>query len=94
DDPHGCYLLNVVVREDVRGQGVGRALMRAAMARAVHSWGAQQLYTHVEADNEVAFRLYRGCGFGQHSSDSKYESASKLGQTVLLLAPAFAAPPA
>ncbi len=53
DDTGGCYLLNVVVREDVRGQGLGRAIMRAAMARAVHTWGAQRLYTHVEADNEV-----------------------------------------
>jgi hypothetical protein len=23
------------------------------MAQAVHAWGAQRLYTHVEADNEV-----------------------------------------
>lgn len=52
-DAGGCYLLNVVVADDLRGQGVGKALMRAAMARAVHAWGAQRLYTHVEADNEV-----------------------------------------
>jgi GNAT superfamily N-acetyltransferase len=53
DDAAGCYLLNVVVNEDWRGQGIGKALMAAAMAQAVHTWGAQQLYTHVEADNEV-----------------------------------------
>lgn len=91
DDPHGCYLLNVVVREDARGQGLGRGIMRHAMGRAVARWGARQLYTHVEADNEVAYRLYKGCGFDEHSVDSKYEAASKLGQTVLLRAPATAA---
>ncbi|EFJ52658.1 hypothetical protein VOLCADRAFT_120146 [Volvox carteri f. nagariensis] len=82
DDPSGCYLLNVVVREDVRGQGLGRGIMQAAMVRAVQLWGAGALYTHVEADNEVAYKLYHSCGFERHSADSKYEAASKLGQTV------------
>ncbi|GIL45169.1 hypothetical protein Vafri_2495 [Volvox africanus] len=92
DDPTGCYLLNVVVREDVRSQGLGRGIMQVAMMRAVQVWGARRLYTHVEADNEVAFRLYHSCGFQQHSADSKYEAATKLGQTVLLWAPAEGAP--
>jgi ribosomal protein S18 acetylase RimI-like enzyme len=52
-DAAGAYLLNVVVAEEQRGRGVGRAVMRAAMARGMHHWGAQRLYTHVEADNEV-----------------------------------------
>ncbi|GLC54226.1 hypothetical protein PLESTB_000837200 [Pleodorina starrii] len=91
DDPSGCYLLNVVVREDVRGQGLGRGIMRAAMGRAVQLWGAGRLYTHVDATNEVAYGLYHSCGFEQHSTDAKYEAATKLGQTVLLCAPAAAA---
>jgi ribosomal protein S18 acetylase RimI-like enzyme len=53
-DPAGCYLLNVVVAENIRGQGVGKRVMRAAMHRAVKHWGAERLYTHVEADNEVS----------------------------------------
>lgn len=45
--------MQVVVDEEKRGQGVGKALMRAAMTRAYDTWGADALYTHVEADNEV-----------------------------------------
>ncbi len=59
----GAYLLNVVVHEDHRGQGVGKALMWAAMQRAYNMWNAKSLYTHVEADNEVKedHALYLPC---------------------------------
>lgn len=56
-DAAAAYLLNVVVAEAARGQGIGKRLMRAAMARAVGCWGAARLYTHVEADNEVRLCL-------------------------------------
>jgi ribosomal protein S18 acetylase RimI-like enzyme len=52
----GAYILNVVVEEESRGQGIGKALMFEAMSRAVHMWGAKTLYTHVEATNEVGGR--------------------------------------
>ncbi|KAF8065765.1 mshD [Scenedesmus sp. PABB004] len=91
-EPAGCYLLNVVVDEAARGRGIGRALMRAAMARAVRRWGAARMYTHVEADNEVAVALYKGCGFEEHSSEAAYANTSALGRLVLLVAEAAAAP--
>lgn len=80
EDVTGAYILNVVVLEALRGQGVGRSVMRAAMYRAVHAHGAKGLYTSVEADNDVAVRLYRSCGFEDFSSDSRFESGLKLGQ--------------
>jgi hypothetical protein len=58
----GAYILNVVVHEDHRGQGIGRQLMQAAMRRAVQRWEAPALYTHVEASNEVRW----GCCLGNH----------------------------
>jgi ribosomal protein S18 acetylase RimI-like enzyme len=58
-DSAGCYLLNVVVAEEHRGLGVGKRVMLAAMSRAVNHWGAQRLYTHVEADNEVRCGCHR-----------------------------------
>lgn len=84
EDAQGAYILNVVVHEDYRGRGIGRALMLAAMQRAVHVWHASSLYTHVEADNEVAYRLYARCGFQEHSSESKYRNATNLGRLILL----------
>ncbi|GFR51523.1 hypothetical protein Agub_g13939 [Astrephomene gubernaculifera] len=92
DDPAGCYLLNLVVREEARGRGLGGALMRAAMSRAVGRWGAARLYTHVEADNEVAYRLYCSCGFQQHSLEASCPGAAaagaqQLGCRLLLVAP-------
>ncbi len=38
------------------------------------------MYTHVAADNEVAYGLYIGCGFQEHSIEKKYENASNLGE--------------
>ncbi|KAI8472700.1 MAG: acyl-CoA N-acyltransferase [Monoraphidium minutum] len=84
----GAYLLNVVVDEDARGRGVGRALMRSAMARAVGVWGAARLFTHVEAGNDVAAALYRGCGFTDHSGTGGLAGATTLGRLLLLVAEA------
>lgn len=81
-EPSGAYILNVVVSEHVRGRGVGRRLMRAAMARAVRVWGATRLFTHVEAGNEVASVLYRSCGFSEHSDSAAYDGTSTLGELI------------
>lgn len=87
NDPDGCYILNVVVAERCRAQGVGSRLMRAAMKHAVSMWQARTLYTHVAADNEVAYKLYTRCGFVDHSTDGGYEGALTLGRLILLSAP-------
>lgn len=71
-----------MVSEAYRGQGIGKQLMKAAMSRAVHHWGSLRLYTHVQADNEVASGLYRSCGFQEHSSEERYADASTLGESV------------
>jgi ribosomal protein S18 acetylase RimI-like enzyme len=85
-DARGAYILNVVVRPDCRGAGVGRALMAATVARALGAWAAGSVYTAVAADNDVAFRLYRGAGFAEHKSDGgTLDGALDLGRTVLLV---------
>ena len=53
DDPDGAFVLNVVVKETMRGNGVGQALMTAASELATNSWQAQRLFTHVDCNNEA-----------------------------------------
>ncbi|GFH26916.1 predicted protein, partial [Haematococcus lacustris] len=91
EDHQGAYLLNVVVHMDWRGQGVGKALMRGAMERAHSHWQASNLYTHVAADNEVAWGLYRSCGFEEHSCEAKYSQASALACALIACVEAEAA---
>ncbi len=50
-------------------------------AAATCRWASQNLYTHVAADNEVAYRLYVGCGFQELSSDAKFGQELSLGET-------------
>lgn len=65
DDSAGGYLLNVVVHEDHRRQGLGAQLVWAARSHAAQALGALRMYTHVDAQNDGALRLYERCGFVQ-----------------------------
>ena len=55
-------LHRVVVRSDVRGQGIGRLLVQAGLEWA-EAMGASQMLLEVEAGNAVAIGLYRNMGF-------------------------------
>ncbi len=55
-------LHRVVVRSDVRGQGIGRLLVQAGLEWA-EAMGATQMLLEVEANNSVATHLYRNMGF-------------------------------
>jgi hypothetical protein len=60
----------------------------------VAAWGAARLFTHVEADNDAAVGLYRGCGFAEHSgAGQQYDGAAALGRLLLLVAEAGAVDP-
>ena len=50
-------MLNVVVEESLRGNGVGTALMAAATDMAVQQWHAERMYTHVDCQNEARTEL-------------------------------------
>ena len=62
DDLPAAEVLSIVVSDETRGKGVGKALMKAAMEEFV-SRGIKQVRVAVGADNEVANKFYLRCGF-------------------------------
>jgi len=56
------HINNVAVKPEFRGRGIGRMLMKTALA-----WGgerrARQAVLEVRAGNDRAHQLYRACGF-------------------------------
>jgi RimJ/RimL family protein N-acetyltransferase len=59
---HVLQIRGITVYPSLRGQGVGRALVDAAIAEARRR-GARRLTLRVFAPNEVARRLYESAGF-------------------------------
>ena len=54
DDDKGAFVLNVVVEESLRGNGIGQALMAAATDIAIMQWEARRIYCHVDCANEAS----------------------------------------
>jgi GNAT superfamily N-acetyltransferase len=52
-----CYLQDLFTASEVRGKGVGRALIEAVYARAKRH-GARRVYWHTHETNKIAMRLY------------------------------------
>jgi ribosomal protein S18 acetylase RimI-like enzyme len=57
-----AYIYDLIVNEDQRGKGYGRATMLAAIARA-RELGAESVGLHVFGHNTVARGLYASLGF-------------------------------
>ena len=68
DEPPGdcAYVAELVVLDGFRGQGIGRALLRAA-ERYAREAGALELRIGVMSENRVARRLYLDEGFVPYS---------------------------
>lgn len=60
--PGSFYINTLAVREDARGQGVGRLLLDVANEMAAES-GYESLSLHAWSDNAPAMALYRNWGF-------------------------------
>jgi GNAT superfamily N-acetyltransferase len=57
-----CCIEDVFVRESARGQGLGRALVEAALERA-RARGCRRAELDTHAGNAAALALYRSLGF-------------------------------
>ena len=60
---HRAVIVGMYVTPEVRGRGVGRALLSAACARAATLNGLAQLHLAVVMPNAPARQLYRSMGF-------------------------------
>ena len=60
---HSALLIGMYVREHVRGQGVGRSLLQAALRHASQRPHLQTVTLTVTEGNEPAIRMYRDAGF-------------------------------
>lgn len=58
-----CAGLGMAVHDDVQGQGVGSALLAAAIDLAENWLGLRRLELHVYTDNAAGIRLYQKFGF-------------------------------
>jgi ribosomal protein S18 acetylase RimI-like enzyme len=65
---HIGHLVGMMVRDDMQGQGIGRALLDACIARARGADGLEQLTLSVTAGNASALALYRAVGFERYGS--------------------------
>ena len=60
---HIAFIRSMYVAPTARGHGVGRELLLAAVDKAEHWSGVEQVSLAVTATNEPAVNLYRSCGF-------------------------------
>ena len=65
---HIGHIVGTMVRSDQQGQGVGRALLDALIARASADDELHQLTLTVTASNTAAVRLYQSAGFTRYGS--------------------------
>ena len=63
-----AWIEDVVVDDSARGQGVGEALNRAAIAEAVHR-GAKHVSLTSRSSREAANRLYQRLGFRPYETN-------------------------
>ncbi|MGA7906805.1 MAG: GNAT family N-acetyltransferase [Candidatus Sulfotelmatobacter sp.] len=68
---HKGHVWGVYVASEVRGQGVGRRMMRAVLDRAATVDGVEQILLAVAKPQEAAMRLYRSLGFASFGCEPR-----------------------
>ena len=69
---HKAHIGGMYVAPEARGQGIGRALLAEAVARAGSLPGVEELVLAVTVGNEEARRLYTSAGFEPYCVDPRY----------------------
>lgn len=63
-------IYSMYVTPELRGQGLGAALIHHCCARAVRDWGLNRARLNVETHNLTAWRLYQHLGFREISRET------------------------
>ena len=67
-----AFLYEINLEREYRGRGYGRATMEKVEEIAI-AFGAEAIFLHVFANNDVAIRLYRSRGFAVRSMNMSKE---------------------
>lgn len=79
-----AHITNVAVHQDLRGRGVGRALMAELLGRAA-VLGAERISLEVRPSNQAARTLYKSLGFADRGIRRKYYSDNNEDAIIMLL---------
>ena len=79
-----AHITNIVVKSDLRGQGIGNRLMIELLTRA-RSKGAVCATLEVRASNAAAIHLYEKLGFVQATLRKQYYPDNKEDAVVMML---------
>lgn len=79
-----AHITNIVVKSDLRGQGIGNRLMIELLTRA-RSKGAVCATLEVRASNAAAIHLYQKLGFVQATLRKQYYPDNKEDAVVMML---------
>ena len=70
-----AHILNLCVRETMRGRGIGRTLLRQLLDLAAEA-GVEDAFLEVRPSNLAAIRLYQSLGFVQVGVRKRYYQAA------------------
>lgn len=79
------HLLNLCMRRDQQGRGLGRLLLRSCLD-GVKNMGAQMVFLEVRPSNQVAIALYESVGFNEIGLRKGYYPAAIGHEDALVLA--------
>ena len=80
-----AHVLNVCVKPNMQGQGLGRRMMERLMTLA-REHGAEELFLEVRVSNVPALKLYETLGFNQIGLRKAYYPAGNGKEDAILLA--------
>lgn len=80
-----AHLLNITVKPESQGRGLGLRLLEHLMGRA-NERGARECFLEVRASNQVAYRLYERYGFNEIGRRRDYYPAAGGREDALVMA--------